>query len=45
MIYDITRLLFAWGCTSLVLVALWAAVSIVGRYRYERELRRRNRRP
>jgi len=39
----IAAVLFAWGCTSLVLGALWAAANIIGRYRYERELRRKGR--
>jgi len=43
MIYDIARLLFAWGATSLILGALWAAANIIGRYRYEREMRRKRR--
>ena len=44
MLYNLAWLLFAGGCTSLVLGGLWAAASIIGRYRYERE-QRRNRRP
>ena len=43
MLYNLAWLLFAWGCTSLVLGALWAVANIIGRYRYERGQRRKRR--